>query len=56
MLVCHCHAVNEDRIRECIAEGACTEVDVAAACGAGSQCGGCTPEICRLLQELASAA
>lgn len=53
MLVCHCHAVNETRIRECIAGGARDEVDVAAECGAGSQCGGCVPTICRLLGECA---
>lgn len=53
MLVCHCRAVNESRIRECIAQGARDETDVADECGAGSHCGGCLPTICRLLGECA---
>lgn len=51
MLVCHCYAVNEAVIRECIARGARDEDDVAAACGAGSCCGSCMPTIWRLLGE-----
>lgn len=53
MLVCHCHVVNDTRIREEIARGARDEFDVAAACGAGTGCGGCVPVIARLLGECA---
>ncbi|MDP9405509.1 MAG: (2Fe-2S)-binding protein [Actinomycetota bacterium] len=49
MLVCHCRAVNDRRILDEIARGARDEFDVAAACGAGSECGGCVPAITRLL-------
>jgi bacterioferritin-associated ferredoxin len=51
MLVCHCKAVNEQRIREAIAQGARDEFDVADLCGAGSGCGGCVPVITALLAE-----
>lgn len=55
VLVCHCKVVNEAHVREAIANGARDEADVAAACGAGTGCGGCTPIICRLLRECAAA-
>jgi bacterioferritin-associated ferredoxin len=55
VLVCHCFAVNEGRVREVIADGARTEMEVAAACGAGSNCGGCVPTICWLLRQCAAA-
>lgn len=51
MLVCHCKAVYESRIREAIADGARDEFDIAEACGAGSVCGGCVPTVTRLLTE-----
>ncbi|MGH3664976.1 MAG: (2Fe-2S)-binding protein [Egibacteraceae bacterium] len=51
MLVCHCTAVNEARLREVIQAGARDEFDVASACGAGSVCGGCVPTVSRLLDE-----
>lgn len=53
MLVCHCRAVNEDVVRDAIAAGAADEFDVAAACGAGSVCGGCVPTVTRILGECA---
>lgn len=52
MLVCHCKAIFERRIREEAASGARDEFDVAQACGAGSVCGGCVATISRLLDEL----
>lgn len=55
MLVCHCNAVNEAHVREVIADGAVDEFDVATACGAGTECGGCTPVICRMLRECRAA-
>lgn len=51
VLVCHCAAVNDGRIREAIAAGARDEFDVAEACGAGTVCGGCLPAVMRLLGE-----
>ncbi len=51
MLVCHCTVVNDRRLRELIADGAVDLLDVAAACGAGSFCGGCVPTIASLLSE-----
>lgn len=51
MLVCHCKAVNEARLREVIGAGARDEFDVAEACGAGGVCGGCVPTISRLLDD-----
>jgi len=49
--VCHCFAVNDRRVREVIAAGARDEFDIAAACGAGTDCGGCVPTVNRLLDE-----
>lgn len=51
MLVCHCHGVNDAAIRATIDAGARDELDVAAACRAGTDCGGCLPTIGRLLDE-----
>ena len=51
MLVCHCFAVNDRRVRAAIEAGARDESDVAAACGAGLDCGGCLPAVARLLDE-----
>lgn len=56
MLVCHCKAVFERRVRKAIADGARDEFDVAIACGAGTGCGGCVPTITRLLREAAGEA
>ena len=41
MVVCHCNAVNDARIREEIRSGALDADDLAARCGAGTTCGGC---------------
>ncbi|MGH3924706.1 MAG: (2Fe-2S)-binding protein [Pseudonocardiaceae bacterium] len=51
MLICHCKAVFERRVRAAIAAGARNEFDVAAFCGAGTGCGGCVPTIARMLRE-----
>lgn len=49
MLVCHCTAVNDERIRAVLGSGAddVDEIvaDVTARCGAGSRCGGCIDTI-----------
>ena len=51
MLVCHCAAVNDRRVRAAIESGARDEFEVALACGAGAECGGCVPTVQRLLDE-----
>ncbi len=51
MLVCHCRAVNDRRIHAEIDRGARCDVDVALACGAGAECGGCLPAVNRLLDQ-----
>jgi len=50
MLVCHCHAVCDRTIRQCIREGARSADDVGDACGAGTGCGGCRPVIEDILE------
>jgi bacterioferritin-associated ferredoxin len=51
MLVCHCNGVTELRIRGAVRAGACTLREVARSCGAGGCCGGCRPEIARILRQ-----
>ena len=41
MYVCLCLGVTAETVREAIEDGASTSRQVAAACGAGSQCGRC---------------
>ena len=49
MLVCHCRAVCDRVIRQCIRDGARSTDEVGDACGAGTRCGGCRPTIEALL-------
>ncbi|MEM9562736.1 MAG: (2Fe-2S)-binding protein [Actinomycetota bacterium] len=49
MVVCHCKAVNDTSINELLAGGRLTLDDVAAHCGAGTDCGGCLDTIEDLL-------
>jgi bacterioferritin-associated ferredoxin len=49
--VCHCRAVTDRVIRAQIEAGACHEQELAERCGAGSGCGGCRPNLRRLLDE-----
>lgn len=51
MLVCHCAAVSDRSVREAIASGAVREEEITERCGAARQCGGCLPEVRRLLDE-----
>jgi bacterioferritin-associated ferredoxin len=50
MLICHCHAVNDQTIRRCVDAGARCGNEVREACGAGGSCGGCRPAIDRLVE------
>ena len=56
MLVCHCNGVTERRVRSAVQAGACTLREVARSCGAGACCGGCRPEIARILRQEAGTA
>jgi bacterioferritin-associated ferredoxin len=51
MFVCSCRAVTDRTVDAVIITGASTVRDVAERCGAGSRCGGCWPELQRLLDE-----
>ena len=53
MIVCHCRAVNERTVKQAIAAGASSVEAVGDRCGAGTHCGGCHPELERLLSERA---
>ncbi|GBG38962.1 (2Fe-2S)-binding protein [Mycobacterium montefiorense] len=41
MYVCLCVGVTNHTVAECVARGAATSKEVAAACGAGGDCGRC---------------
>ena len=51
MWVCHCKSVTDGQIRSAIEAGARTPVEIATYCRAGTGCGGCLPEVCRLLDD-----
>ena len=51
MRVCHCKGVSDRQIRSAISAGARSAVEIAAQCRAGTGCGGCLPEVCRLLDD-----
>jgi bacterioferritin-associated ferredoxin len=49
MIVCSCLAVSSDEIEELVDEGADTVSAVAAACGAGTDCGSCRQQIAEII-------
>lgn len=51
MLICHCKAISDQKIRQLTAAGAASCRDVARGCSAGTECGGCIPAIREMLQE-----
>lgn len=51
MWVCLCKGVNDRQIRAAINEGARTLEEISISCRAASGCGGCLPEVCRLLAD-----
>ncbi len=53
MVVCHCNAVSDARIRAEIVSGRLDADGVAARCGAGARCGGCRPMVEALVAESA---
>lgn len=55
MIVCHCFCVSDREIRSCVREGARGPSDIGRACGAGTGCGGCRPEIASIVEQERSA-
>jgi NAD(P)H-nitrite reductase large subunit len=56
VIVCSCRVVSDRAVTEAIASGARTVHDLAAHCRAATGCGGCWPELERLLTEHAETA
>ncbi len=56
MIVCLCRGLGENAIRASIARGGDTRGRLSALCGAGDDCGGCTPILDALLDEVRNAA
>jgi bacterioferritin-associated ferredoxin len=52
MYVCHCRAVTDGDVIAAISSPADSVQIVARRCGAGGRCGGCLPELARLLAQL----
>ncbi|MGW0173753.1 (2Fe-2S)-binding protein [Rhodococcus sp. NPDC003322] len=52
MYICLCHAITHHTVDEAVSRGARTSKEVAAACGAGSDCGRCR----RTVQAIIAAA
>lgn len=51
MLVCLCLGVTDRQIEAALSAGARDICHVGRLCGAGTCCGGCRPEIARMLSE-----
>ena len=51
MVVCSCRAVTDRTVHSAICAGADSVDDLASLCTAGTRCGGCWPELQRLLAE-----
>jgi bacterioferritin-associated ferredoxin len=51
MVICSCRVVTDRTIHATISAGAKTIDEVSQLCAAGSHCGGCWPELQRLLAE-----
>jgi bacterioferritin-associated ferredoxin len=51
MFVCVCKAVTEQKVRECIADGATSREAVTKACTAGGDCGACHQQIEDMVED-----
>jgi bacterioferritin-associated ferredoxin len=51
VVVCSCRAVTDRTVHAAICGGAESVDELASLCKAGSRCGGCWPELQRLLAE-----
>lgn len=49
MIVCHCTGVREREIRRLVRNGKRSSGQVARESGAGACCGGCRPEVARIV-------
>ncbi|MFD7711130.1 bacterioferritin-associated ferredoxin [Streptomyces sp. NPDC059785] len=49
MFVCSCFGVTEEQVKKHAESGACTPRQIASACKAGTDCGGCVRRIQALL-------
>ena len=52
MYVCLCVGVTNHTVVECVARGASTSKEVAAACGAGGDCGRCRRTLRAIIASL----
>jgi bacterioferritin-associated ferredoxin len=50
MYVCLCVGVTNHTVAECVARGASTSKEVAAACGAGLDCGRCRRNVRAIIE------
>ena len=51
MIVCSCLSVNDSTVHAAIASGADSLEEIEMRCRAGGRCGGCWPELERLLAK-----
>jgi len=51
VIVCSCRRVSDRAVSASVIAGAASVPEVAALCGAGSRCGGCHPELERLIES-----
>ncbi|BAX92804.1 (2Fe-2S)-binding protein [Mycobacterium shigaense] len=51
MYVCLCVGVTNHTVAECVARGASTSREVAAACGAGGDCGRCRRTVRAIIEQ-----
>lgn len=56
MYVCLCVGATDQMISEAVAAGACTSKEVAAACGAGGDCGRCRCTVRGIIKTALSSA
>lgn len=50
MIVCHCHGVTDRVVDAFVSVGMSTTDQLAAVCGAGSDCGGCVDRLAAILE------
>jgi bacterioferritin-associated ferredoxin len=51
MYVCLCLGITTETVRDTVDNGACSTRQVAAACGAGSQCGRCRRTVRAIIES-----
>jgi len=54
MIVCLCQGINCSTVRQVIAEGASSVIEIDRACGAGGDCGACHAQLESLVDEQSS--